>query len=155
MDQSPTIPQLMKFGARHVNIIREIGDNYHRFGIMLLEDATGNRMNTIEMENYGDFEAINLAILRRWMIGEGRKPTNWATLATVLKTSHCSQLAAEMRYMWAKSGTSQSLMSSTFIFVILRGWIKSTATHYISALRQVLYQLPGGTISTSYVSFLF
>ena len=106
MDETPTLPQLMMFGVRHVNIIEEIQDKYHKFGIALLEDETGNKMKTIEMKNRGNGGAINVAALRMWMKGEGIKPTNWATLATVLDKCGFATLACEMRSMEANPGKS-------------------------------------------------
>ena len=108
IDETPTLPQLMKFGERHLNIIQEIGNKYRKFGIRLLEDVTGDKMETIEMRAHGDVEAINLTILMIWMKGEGRKPTNWATLATVLKECDFIVLADEICYMMAKPGTSRT-----------------------------------------------
>ena len=115
MDETPTLPQLMKFGERHVDIIQNITYVYYKFGIRLLEDKTGDKMEAIEKKNHYRIEAINLVVLRRWIKGEGRKPTNWATLATVLDECGFATLACEMRSMEANPGTSYNLMSSTFV----------------------------------------
>ena len=104
MDETPTLPQLMMFGKYQVNIIQEIGSQYHRIGVVLLEDVTGSKMYSIEMGKRHNVEAINLAVLRRWMKGEGRKPTNWATLVTVLNECGLAALADEICSTIAKLG---------------------------------------------------
>ena len=108
MDEIPTLPQLMRFGVHHVDIVQEISGEYSycKFGILLLEDDTGDKMEAIEIEKHGDVEAINLAVLRMWMIGEGRKPANWATLATVLEECGFAALAHEICYIMTMPGTS-------------------------------------------------
>ena len=95
MDESPTFPQLLKFGNDSVNIIEGIGNKYHEFGIKLLEDGNGCKMATIEMDNHGH-AAINNVVLRRWFRGEGRKPISWATLAGVLQECCLTVLADEI-----------------------------------------------------------
>ena len=93
MDDCPTLPELMNFGEGHVNIIQEIGDKYHDFGTFLLEDKHGNKMGVIKHDER-TAEAITTRVLIRWINGEGRKPTTWATLATVLE--QCQLSLADM-----------------------------------------------------------
>ena len=90
MDECPTLPKLMNFGEDHVDIIKEIGATYQKFGILLLEDGHGSTMGALEGEKRGNAEDINNAVLTRWIRGEGRKPTSWATLATVLEECQLS-----------------------------------------------------------------
>ena len=97
MDEHPTLPELMKFGNEEVNIIQEIGDRYHNFGIKLLEDKNGCKMGTIEHDERNKAEPILQKVLTRWIRGEGRKPTSWFTLATVLDECKLSILANVIR----------------------------------------------------------
>ena len=95
MNDRPTLTELMNYGKDHVNIIEEIADKYHRFGTLLLEDRTGSKMGTIE-EDERRTEAINNRVLTRWIRGDGRKPTSWATLATVLEECDLTVLAGQI-----------------------------------------------------------
>ena len=90
MGDCPTLPELMNFGEDHVDIIKEIGVTYHKFGILLLEDTYGSTMGALKWEKHGNAEDINNTVLTRWIRGEGRKPTSWATLATVLEECQLS-----------------------------------------------------------------
>ena len=98
MGDCPTLNELMNFGERPVNIIEEIGEKYHLFGSKLLEDSDrfGVKMGAIEREHKKP-EDINNAVLSRWIDGEGRKTTSWATLATVLQECGLNKLADEIR----------------------------------------------------------
>ena len=106
MDERPTLTELMRFGKDHVNIIEDIGDKYHMFGTFLLDDKTGSKMGAIEGYNRGRAEAINITILTRWIGGEGRRPTSWGTLTTVLDQCKLCVMADEIRSAKAKPGTS-------------------------------------------------
>ena len=106
MDEWPTILELMKFGIREINIIQGIGDKYHNFGIILLQDGDGSKMSALEREKRENAEDINNAVLIRWIRGEGRKPTSWALLATVLDECQLSTLADVIRFEKAMPGPS-------------------------------------------------
>ena len=96
MDERPTLVGLMWFGKGRVNIIEEIGDKYHEFGSLLLEDKTGSKMGALAITLRNDTEDINNRVLTRWIRGEGRKPTSWTTLATVLEECGLTLLAEEI-----------------------------------------------------------
>jgi hypothetical protein len=104
MDDRPTLNDLMNFGKDHVNIIEEIGATYHKFGTFLLEDKRGGKMEAIEREKRENAEDINNAVLTRWIRGEGRKPTSWATLVTVLEQCQLHALADMIRSVMATPG---------------------------------------------------
>ena len=106
MDDCPTLTELMNFGEHHVDIIEEIGAMYHKFGTLLLEDEHGSKMGALEGEKRGNAEDINNAILTRWIRGEGRKPTSWATLATVLDECKLTTLADVIRSVKATPSSS-------------------------------------------------
>ena len=96
MDKTPALNELMGFGSKRTDIIGKIGQSYYRFGVNILEDE-GSKMNPLETEHRGNVERINTDVLTRWIRGEGRKPTSWVTLATVLDECNLSTLATEIR----------------------------------------------------------
>ena len=65
-----------------INIIREIGTNYHSLGTHLLQDKTGARVANIS-ENRRPEEATR-EILRQWLEGSGQEPVTWRTLTEAL-----------------------------------------------------------------------
>ena len=96
MDERPTLPQLTCFGSNDIDIIEEIGTKYNRFGIRLLQDDTGVKMDAIVKE-CRDNVYINQKVLSRWIRGEGIKPVSWATLATELDKCRFKELAKSIR----------------------------------------------------------
>mgnify|MGYP003419168942 CR=1 FL=1 len=82
---TPTLPELLFFSDRELNIAEQIGVNYLKFGILLLEDCNGVIVTALENERHLKAEQINLAILQKWLEGKGVKPVTWSTLVTVLK----------------------------------------------------------------------
>lgn len=102
MDDCPTLTELMNFGESHVDVIEEIGNKYHKFGTLLLKDETGSKMGAIEHDEHTAV-AINNRVLTRWIRGEGRKPTSWATLTTVLDKCKLSKLINVIRSVKAVS----------------------------------------------------
>ena len=93
MEQLPTLTELMNFGRDNVDIIEQIGDKYHTFGVKLLDDKTGSRMRALERQLHNNPEDINNEILIRWINGEGREPRNWATLVVVLQECKLATLS--------------------------------------------------------------
>ena len=96
LNELPTLLELLNFGESHTNIIQEIGVSYHDFGIKLLEDKSGSKMEAIAHDEDG-VVAITRNVLTRWIKGEGIKPTSWATLATVLDECNLCQLSNKIR----------------------------------------------------------
>ena len=81
---------------KRINLPQEIGMKYYQFGILLLEDATGARVDAIAHKCSNDAEQINLVILKEWIGGQGAKPVNWTTLVEVLKDIGLTVLAGEI-----------------------------------------------------------
>ena len=71
-----------------------IGTNYETFGTLLLNDKQGEKVDAIT-EKAGA-QGANLAILKKWLRGEGEQPVTWRTLAKVLKDSELNTLAQEI-----------------------------------------------------------
>ena len=84
----PTLPELLKFtctDGRVINILVEIATKYVSFGVLLLNDSTGSRVQMITRKHHYDAEQINIAILKEWLTGRGKQPVTWATLVEVLR----------------------------------------------------------------------
>ena len=81
-----------------VNLAEKIS-NYWDFGVLLLEDDTGDRVTAIEKEQGKSTVDINRQILRLWVQGKGRQPVTWNTLVTVLQDIGLVTLAKEIDYM--------------------------------------------------------
>ena len=68
-----------------------------RFGIQILEDGDGERMNAIENELKCNAERINIRVFQLWLQGRGRQPVTYATLVTVLQDIGLNKLAKDIR----------------------------------------------------------
>eukprot|EP00731_Ephydatia_muelleri_P033297 Em0027g45a len=86
LNGTPTLPELLSFSERRVNIAEQIGADYLKFGIFLLEDSNGAIVTALENEHLKNAERINVAILQKWLEGKGVEPVTWSTLVTVLQT---------------------------------------------------------------------
>ena len=81
---------------RRINIPQEIGTKYHQFGIHLLNDCNGTRVQNIEHACLKESEPINTRIIQEWATGRGKRPVNWKTLTEVLHDIELSTLASEI-----------------------------------------------------------
>ena len=93
------MPELLKFpvGKGHINIPQRIGTNFTEFGIFLLNDPTGARVEAIEKELRGEAKKINVQILREWLKGDGLQPVTWQTLVDVVGDCGLSILAGDIK----------------------------------------------------------
>ena len=80
-----------------IDISEQIGTKYKRFGILLLDDPNGVRVNAIERKHHEEANEINLEILQKWAEGNGKKPVTWRTLVDVLCKIRLTTLADEIR----------------------------------------------------------
>jgi len=94
----PTLIECIRFEGREktINLPQEIGVKYYQFGILLLEDATGARVQAIAHKHSNDAEQINLTILQEWIGGQGVKPVKWQTLVEVLNYIKLTELAHDI-----------------------------------------------------------
>ena len=76
-----------------MNLAEEIGTHYTKFGVSLLEDATGNRVANIVQAHRDRAEEINCEVFRLWLNGKGRQPVSWDTLVCVLRDVGLKKLA--------------------------------------------------------------
>ena len=100
-DTRPTLLELVKFPTRNgtINIPKEIGEHYEIFGIVLLNDEHGERVEAIiEEKARANCKEINftLAILKKWLHEEGVQPVSYRTLVQVLKDSDLNSLAEQI-----------------------------------------------------------
>ena len=96
----PTLPVLLKFPpscpkSDCVSIPLRIGQKYWQFGILLLQDNTGNIVESIEYESQKNAEMINLKILKKWVNGTGL-PVTWDILIRILQDIELHELASEI-----------------------------------------------------------
>ena len=112
IEQRPNLCQLISFRVRsgNINLLEQIGTNYWKLGVQLLNDATGAVTKAIVEQYQNDAAKINMEILQRWIQGGGKLPVEWDTLVKVLKDIQLSELANEMEQAlkWVKSWNSCS-----------------------------------------------
>lgn len=94
---TPLLSELLSFpiGDRKVDLTREI-DDYWKFGVLLLDDATGSHIAAIESEARGNAARINGRVFQSWLAGGGKQPTTWATLVSVLQDTGLGGFAHEI-----------------------------------------------------------
>lgn len=80
----------------------EIGLYYVVFGVLLLDDHSGTKIQIFDRKHDSDAEQINIDILKEWIDGRSRHPVTWATLTEVLHECDLSVLASEIE---ASKGT--------------------------------------------------
>ena len=94
----PTLIECVRFRGREsrINIPQEIGIKYHDFGLFLLEDDKGTRIQSLAHKHMNDAEQINIEVFRQWVTGRGKQPVTWKTLTQVLHDIELSALAGEI-----------------------------------------------------------
>ena len=97
--------ELIRFRGRskRINIPLEISTKYYQFGVLLLKDETGARMEAIIHKHMKDVEQINQEILKQWIAGKGEEPVTWETLVEVLRDVELNDLAgdiADVKLLW-------------------------------------------------------
>ena len=83
----PALHLLLGFG-----IPETIGDDYYKFGYMLLQDGDGTKTDAIIDAAKGN---PCIKILQRWLQGAGR-PVTWVTLIQVLRDLNLNTKAEEL-----------------------------------------------------------
>ena len=89
-DEGPTLPELLR-----LRVPQQVGDDYSSFGVFLLNDKTGGRVDAIEDTYSGKPERITRKILQEWMAGKGL-PLTWESLIKTLRDTGLSTLADEI-----------------------------------------------------------
>ena len=93
-----TLPQLLNFPGKsgEINVPERIGTHYKTFGIFLLKDDSGAKVESIAKEQ-GEPIQISIKILQKWLQGEGMQPPTWSTIIKALKMSNLGVLAEDIR----------------------------------------------------------
>ena len=89
--QPPSLPELLR-----LKVPQEVGANYFTFGIFLLNDQTGSRVNAIDDECRGKSDRIIFKMLQEWLEGKGL-PVTWASLVQTLRDTGLSVLADQIQ----------------------------------------------------------
>ena len=94
----PNLIECIRFRGRErrINIPQEVGIKYYQFGLLLLEDDTGARIQALTHKHMRDAEQINMEVLQQWLAGRGKCPITWKTLAKVLCDIELNTLAREI-----------------------------------------------------------
>ena len=99
LGSNPNLIELIRFqgNKRIINIPQEVGTHYRQFGIFLLSDPMGCRVNNIIHKHHHEGpECINMALLQEWMEGKGQ-PLTWDTLVNTLENIQLKALAKDIR----------------------------------------------------------
>ena len=98
IDDKPKIRLFLDFPTKRgpIRIPDRIGNKYSDYGIFLLADDTGSRVDAIKSKHQLDYNSIIEEITREWLEGSGVKPVTWRTLVQVLKQIRLVTLAQEI-----------------------------------------------------------
>ena len=71
-DHKPTLPLLLRFPGKsgEINIVERIGTTNRKFGIFLLNDESGSKVESIAKDESKVVD-MSLKILSMWLEGEG------------------------------------------------------------------------------------
>ena len=89
--ESPSLPVLLQ-----LDIPQVVGVNYEKFGVLLLDDKTGSKVDIIVNDERGKSERIVTSILREWYKGRG-KPVTWQALIDTLRDCKHTNLAKKIQ----------------------------------------------------------
>ena len=93
----------------HIDIAAEIPPDYGKFGTLLLEDKTGNEVESIRISKHNDPLLIKVEILRQWLQGKGKNPVKWQTLVTCLRATGLTVLADRIDDSLSESKETKNL----------------------------------------------
>ena len=94
----PTLPLLLSFpklDGGKIKIVQRLTTKFQQLGILLLNDNVGAITSSLVCEHRSHVEQTNLAILQKWLEGNG-KPRTWETFIAVLKEIGHGDLAKEI-----------------------------------------------------------
>ena len=91
LGECPNLPDLLQ-----LEIPQVVGVNYENFGVLLLEDTMGSRVDIIVDDCHGMKEKIVRSILKEWLKGRG-KPVTWQALIDTLRDCKHTDLADKIR----------------------------------------------------------
>ena len=90
--------ELIRFRGRerHINVPQQIGTNFMKFGILLLEDENGAKIQSIVLKCGDNPEQITMKVLQEWIAGQGKLPVSLNTLIEVLRDIDLGTLADDI-----------------------------------------------------------
>ena len=91
----PSLEKPSMLNLLPMKIHQRVGANYVEFGIYLLNDETGCRVNALEIECLGKPDRIALKILQEWVSGKGVE-RSWVALIKILCKCELSVLAEQV-----------------------------------------------------------
>lgn len=74
--------QTFPYNEVHVDLAQEISD-FKRYGLCLLEDCRGVKMDDIFTSERGHPVKINNWVFSEWVVGRGKRPVMWRSTAGV------------------------------------------------------------------------
>ena len=87
----PTLPQLLE-----MELPLRVRDKFETFGVLLLEDDSGDKMAVMREKFRGDPEKITMEVLREWLAGKGVE-VSWDSLIATLKKSKLQLMAKQIQ----------------------------------------------------------
>ena len=87
----PNFPQLLD-----IDLHSRIGPKIQVFGVYLLQDDHGNKMNNIRVNHQGRPEDMAMEVLTEWLAGNGVEVT-WESLMATLRKSELHLMAYQIQ----------------------------------------------------------
>ena len=88
--------KLTLHGMVKMNLHEEIGGDFYKFGVVILNDDYGNITDGIVQSCNGNVENVIIKILQKWLKGGGRQPVTLNTLVQVLGEINLHTLATSI-----------------------------------------------------------
>ena len=73
-----------------------VGDRFETFGVLLLDDETGDKMAIMREKFMRDPEKITMEVLREWLAGKGVE-VSWESLIATLRKSKLKLMADQIQ----------------------------------------------------------
>ena len=73
-----------------------VGDKFETFGVLLLDDETGDKMALMREEFMRDPENVTIEVLRKWLAGRGVE-VSWESLIATLRKSKLLLMADQIQ----------------------------------------------------------
>ena len=87
----PTLPQLLT-----MDLPLRVGDRFETFGVLLLDDETGDKMAIMREKFMRDPERVTMEVLREWLAGKGVE-VSWESLIATLRNSKLKLMADQIQ----------------------------------------------------------
>ena len=87
----PTLPQLLT-----MDLPLRVGDRFETFGVLLLDDETGDKMAIMREKFMRDPERVTMEVLREWLAGKGVE-VSWESLIATLRKSKLKLMADQIQ----------------------------------------------------------